>query len=73
MIKPDETVERLDAWLDFVPKYHLKIIFIEMYWGYYIRNVRSECDYEWKSLLVKVPDILDSVPLLFMRRSYTQC
>ena len=69
----DETVERLEAWLDFVPKYHLKIIFIEMYWGYYIRKVRTECDYEWKSLLVKVPEILDSVPLLFIRRLYTEC
>ena len=69
----DETAKRLGAWLDFVPKYHPIFNFIEMYWGYSKRKVRTDCDYEWKYLLVLVPEALDSVPLLFMRRAYTKC
>ena len=69
----DETVKRLGVWLDFVPKYHPEFNFIEMYWGYSKRKVRTKCDHEWESLLVQVPEALDSVPLLFMRRAYTKC
>ena len=64
-----ETMKRLGAWLDFVPKYHPEFNFIEMYWGYSKRNVRTKCGYEWESLLARVPESLDSVPLLFMRRA----
>ena len=43
----DEPVKRLRAWLDFVLEYHPEFNYIEMYWGYYKRKVRTECDYEW--------------------------
>ena len=69
----DETVKSLGAWLDFVLKYHPEFNFIEMYLGYSKRKVITECDHEWESLLVRVPEALDSVPLMFMRRSYTKC
>ena len=68
----DETVKRLGAWLDFLPKHHPELNFIGMYCGYYKRNVRPECDYEWESLMVQFPEALDSVPLMFMRRAYTK-
>ena len=48
----NETVKKLGAQLDFVPKYHPEFNFIEMYWGYYKREVRTECDHEWESFLV---------------------
>ena len=44
----DETVRRLAAWLEFVPKYHPEFNFIEMYWGYSKRGVRTKCDYKWE-------------------------
>ena len=69
----DETVKRLRAWIDFFPKYHPEFNFIEMYWGYSKRKGITECDYEWESLLLRVPEALDSVPLLFMRRASTNC
>ena len=69
----DEIVKRLGAWLDFVPKYHPGSNFIEMYWGYSERKVRTECDNEWESFLVRFPEDLDSVPLLLIRRAYTKC
>ena len=68
-----ETVKRLGEWLDFVPKYPPKLNLIEMYWGYSKRKVITKCDYEWESMLVQVPEALDSVPLLFMRIAYKKC
>ena len=68
----DETVKRLGTWLEFPPKYHLEFNFIAMYWGYSKRKVRTECEKDWESFLVRVPEALDSVPLIFMRRAYTK-
>ena len=42
----DETVKIIGAWLYFVPKYHPEFNFIEVYWGYSKRKVRTKCDYE---------------------------
>ena len=48
----DDTVKRLGAWLEFSPKYHPEFNFIEMYWGYSKRKVRTECNYEWGFMMV---------------------
>ena len=69
----DETVKSIGVWLYSGPKYHPELNFIKMYWGYSKRKVRTECYNEWESLLVRVPEDLDTVPLLFIRRSYTKC
>ena len=69
----DETVKRLGVWLELVHKYHPEFNFIEMCWGYYKRKVITECEHEWESLLLQVPEALNSVPLLFMKRAYTKC
>ena len=50
-----ETVNRIGAWLDFSPKYHMEFNFIKMYWDYSKREVRTQCDYEWEYLLLGVP------------------
>ena len=54
-----ETLKRLGVWLDFPPEYHTELNFIDMYWGYPKRKVRTACDYECESLLVLVPEALD--------------
>ena len=69
----DETVKSLGAWLNFVSKYYPVFNCIDMYWVYSSKKFRIKCDYEWESLLVRVPEALDSVLLLFMRRAYKKC
>ena len=69
----EDNVKRLVAWLDFVPKYPPEFNFIDIYWGYSKRKVRTECDHEWESLLLQLPEALDSVALLFIRRALKKC
>ena len=59
--------------MDFVPKYHPKLNFIEIYWGYVNHKVRNECSYKWQILIEHAPEDLDSVQLIFMRRLFTKC
>ena len=42
----DENVKRLGAGIYFPPKYHPEFNFIDMYWGYFKRKVKIECDHE---------------------------
>ena len=58
--------------MDFVPKYHPEFNLIDMYWGYVNCKAINECDYNWKIFLDKVPEALDSVPLIFMRREFNK-
>ena len=69
----DETVNSLGSWINFVPKYHPKLKFIEMYWGYLKRKVGNEGNYTWNTFLEQVPEALYYVPLKFMCGSFTKC
>ena len=43
-----------------------------MYLGYVKRKVDNQLDYNWQKFLEHVPEALDSMPLIFMCRSFTK-
>ena len=63
-----EEIEKRGHKCIFYPKYHCELNFIEMYWGAAKRYTRDKCDYSWASLQKTVPEALDSVPLITIRK-----
>lgn len=63
-----EEIEKRGHKCIFYPKYHCELNFIEMYWGAAKRYARDRCDYKWSSLQKVVPEALDSVPLITIRK-----
>ena len=54
--------------VDFFPKYHCELNYIEHLWAYSKHEVRQTCDYSHKSLMDKVPKSLRGCPLATIRR-----
>ena len=68
----DERVNILGGWLEFLPKYHPRFNFIDVYWGYVKRKVRNGCYYNWNKFLEDVPEALDTLPLILMRMVFSK-
>ena len=63
-----EEIEKRGHICIFYPKYHCELNFIEMYWGAAKKYTRDNCDYTWSGLQKIVPEALDSVPLITIRK-----
>jgi hypothetical protein len=68
-----EIVEDRGHIIIYYPKYHCELNFIEKIWGYVKAKTRVICDYSAQGLLVAVPQVLEDVPLSFVRRVYRKC
>lgn len=49
--------------IDFYPRFHCELNFIERLWAAAKRWTRADCDYTFNSLIAKVPIALDQIPL----------
>jgi hypothetical protein len=63
-----EIIENAGHKAIFYPKFHCELNFIEMFWGAAKQYTRKNCDYSFKSLKKIVPEALESVPLLKIRK-----
>ena len=63
-----ETIEQHGHKCIFFPKYHCELNWIEMYWGAAKHYARDNYNYTWAGLQKTVPEALDSVPLITLRR-----
>lgn len=63
-----EEIEKRGHICIFYPKYHCELNYIEMYWGAAKRYTRENCNYTWSSLQKTVPEALDSISLITIRK-----
>src|SRR5690606_36159479 len=47
----------------FLPKFHCELNPIECVWGSANFTCRAECDYSFPKLKIRVPKVLDSIPV----------
>ena len=52
----------------FLPKFHCELNPIECAWGDSKKTCRRECDYSWSSLKTMVPNALDAISIIKIRR-----
>ena len=69
----EETVEALGHKLLFFPKFHCELNFIEMLWGYVKAKLRRMCTFSFSDLKRRLPELLNSIPLPFVRRASRRC
>ncbi|UZN99437.1 uncharacterized protein OCT59_000708 [Rhizophagus irregularis] len=63
-----EIIEKAGHKYIFYPKFHCELNFIERYWGAAKRHARENCNYSWVGLKQIVPQSLESVSLITIRR-----
>ena len=69
----EELIKNAGHKCTFPPKFHCELNFIERYWGAAKKNLRENCDYSWQGLQKAVPESLESVPLITIRRFSRKC
>ncbi|GBC50571.2 uncharacterized protein OCT59_001487 [Rhizophagus irregularis] len=69
----EELIENARHKCIFFPKFYCKLNFIERYWGAAKRYSRENCDYSWEGLQKMVPESLDSVTLITIRKFSRKC
>ncbi|CAB4477291.1 unnamed protein product [Rhizophagus irregularis] len=69
----EELIENAGHKCIFFPKFHCELNFIERYWGAAKRYSRENCNYSWEGLQRVVPESLDSVTLITIRKFSRKC
>ena len=69
----EELIKKAGHECIFYPKFHCELNFIERYWGASKRYARENCDYSWSGLQKVVPESLDSIPLIMIRKFARKC
>ena len=69
----EDTANRRGHSIDFFPKFHCELNFIEMVWGYVKGILRRTCSFNFAELQARLPQVLDEVPLPFVRRVSRHC
>jgi len=69
----EETIEGAGHKVEFFPKFHCELNFIELFWAQTKRFSRNNCDYTFKGLQNTIPLALESVPLSTIRRCARKC
>ena len=64
----EEIVEEAGHQIIFYPKFHCELNFIERYWGGAKIYARQHCDYSWSGLQSVVPNALESIDVVTIRR-----
>ena len=57
----------------FFPKFHCELNFIEMLWGYTKAKLRRMCTFSFSDLKKRLPELLDSIPISFVKRASRHC
>ena len=63
-----EIIEKAGHKCIFYPKFHCELNFIVRHWGAAKNYARKNCDYSWAGLKKIVPQSLESVSLITIRR-----
>lgn len=59
--------------IDYYPKYHCELSFIEKVWSFLKERLRKLCDYTFKSLEENVPTQLGQIPIMFYAKAARSC
>ncbi|GBB90989.1 hypothetical protein RclHR1_18070004 [Rhizophagus clarus] len=69
----EELIENAGHKCIFFPKFHCKLNFFERYWDAAKRYSRENCNYSWEGLQRVVPESLDSITLITIRKFSIKC
>jgi hypothetical protein len=68
-----EVIEDRGHKVIYYPKYHCEFNSIETVWCYSKVYTRKHCSYDFNELCTLVPQVLDDIPIVFIRRTFRHC
>ena len=54
--------------VDFYPKYHCELNFIERVWSWFKQELRKRCEFSFDGLKRNVPAVLNEIPPAFVKK-----